>query len=283
MKTKILLLITVVSAVISCNPYKVQIPVNNGQQNKPDSGIDFKKEDGALRLVQYNVGTFSKYMPNSTEMIADMLNEMQADVCSLNETDSCNTRHNVYQVEELCKALGTGWDYTFAKAMNYREGAYGNGVVVKAPVVNKFYINLPKSSGSEPRSASGVETEKYVYVSTHLDHKSSEAALKQLAVLSETLKSMYGSGNKAVFVAGDFNMIPTNPVFSEFMKDFRMISVDDYTFDSQVPTKCIDYVFAMNNGAKYEVVKSEVPVSFSDGNVTTASDHLPVYVDVKLK
>ncbi len=279
-------MLAIMLTVVSCNPYKVKVPANDGKpgdQTVNVAGGGFSKKEGVLRLVQYNVGAFSKYMDNSTGMIADMLLEMQADVCSLNETDSCNTRHNVYQVQELGKALGSGWEYTFGRAMPYRGGAYGNGVVAHAPVLKSFNIILPKGSGSEQRSASGVETEKYVYLSTHIDHKSSEAAMQQLAVLSATLNEMYGSKNKAVFVAGDFNMEPDNAAFADFMKNFKMISARQYTFGSQTPSKCIDYIFAFNNGAQYVVEKTDVPTIFSKGDVKKASDHLPVYVDVIIK
>ncbi len=282
--------------IVSCNPYKVKVPENDGKPGNQTgntngntnggnnaTGDVFSKDEGVLRLVQYNVGSFSKYMTNSTGMIADMLLEMKADVCSVNETDSCNKRHNVYQVEELSKALGSGWDYTFGRAMAYQGGAYGNGVVANTAVLKKFNIILPKGSGSEQRSAAGIETEKYVYLSTHIDHKSSDAAKRQLAVLADEIKRMYGSGNKAVFVGGDFNMIPGDPTFSEFLKDFKMISVNQYTFGSQTPSKCIDYIFAFDNGVRYEVGKSAVPVVFSTGDVKKASDHLPVYVDVIIK
>ncbi len=288
MKAKFyLILITCSLVAMSCGCSKGPEGLKNDERlDKPEAGssVQYEKAEGALRFVQYNVGAFSKYMPNSTDMVAGMLNELDADVCSVNETDSCNTRHNVYQMAELAKAMGKDWKFVFGRAMEYRGGAYGNGVVTKDEILKDFNIALPKGNGSEPRAAVGIETERYVYVSTHIDYSEPEAAAGQLAVLSNTLKEMYGTSAKHVFVGGDFNMVPDNSVFVDFRKDFKMISINKATAGSQSPTKCIDYVFAMNNGAKYEVKKSELPLRFiNGGDVKKASDHLPVYVDVILK
>lgn len=54
------------------------------------------KSQKALRVVQYDVGAFSKEIENSIPMISDMMKELGADVISLNELDSCNRRHENY-------------------------------------------------------------------------------------------------------------------------------------------------------------------------------------------
>lgn len=38
----------------------------------------------------------------------------------------------------------------------------------------------------------------------------------------------------------------------------------------------------IENGVKCEVIESKVPTVFHTGDVTQASDHLPIYVDVKI-
>ena len=48
------------------------------------------------------------------------------------------------------------------------------------------------------------------------------------------------------------------------------------------PQGCIDYVFLLNNGVKCKVRHYEVPMTFENGgDVTVASDHLPVFVEVE--
>ena len=48
------------------------------------------------------------------------------------------------------------------------------------------------------------------------------------------------------------------------------------------PHECIDFILVLKNGPKIKVIGSEVPVEFAGGEVAVASDHLPIFVDVKL-
>ena len=64
------------------------------------------------------------------------------------------------------------------------------------------------------------------------------------------------------------------------------ISITENTYPAgpgKTAIKCIDFIFALNNKAKYEVLGSDVPMVFKYGDVSKASDHLPIYVDVRLK
>ena len=74
-----------------------------------------------LKIVHYNVGVFSKEIENSIPMIAGMMKELDADVISLNELDSCNLRHDTYQLRDFAEEMG-GWDYRFVNALPYKGG-----------------------------------------------------------------------------------------------------------------------------------------------------------------
>jgi endonuclease/exonuclease/phosphatase family metal-dependent hydrolase len=52
----------------------------------------------------------------------------------------------------------------------------------------------------------------------------------------------------------------------------------DATYPSVNPEECIDFIYALDNGYSCETLKSEV--LFGD---SIASDHLPLYVDVKFE
>ncbi len=299
MKAKYVLLISLAFALISCGCSK------NGNSSENDEMLPgggsgnttlLDKEETVLRIVQYNVGAFSKYMENSTQMIADMLKEMEADVCSINETDSMTTRTgNVYQMEKLNQAMGNGWNFQFGRALYpYQNGAYGNGILTKDEMLvkdedtGKKFVNIalpeapydPNSGRAETRAALCIETEDYIFVSTHID---SRAAVEQLAVMVNGIEEHFGDTKKPVFVAGDFNLVPTDSRFEEFRKKFKMISVNMPTAPSDLPSKCIDYVFVMGDGSNIQVKKAAVPDKFSMGDVKKASDHLPIYVDVVIK
>ena len=243
---------------------------------------NYPKPKGSLRIVQYNVGAFSKEIDNSIPMIAAMMQELHADALSLNELDSCNLRHANNQLADIAGAMG-GWNFRFGSAMPYREGAYGVGVAVPDEILDQFTIALPKDSGSEPRACSVVETPRYVLASTHLDHRSKEANLIQAKTITDTLKARYGDSEKPVFLAGDMNVQPDSETIAEFTKEWTILSVPKNSYSAKKPHICIDFILKLNNKAEIEVVGSDVPVLFKEGDVAIASDHLPVYVDVKIK
>lgn len=238
-----------------------------------------------FRLVSYNVGAFSKYMSEgtgSTEMIAKMLLEAGADVAGLNECDSCNTRHDTNQVANLAAELG-GWQWWFGRAMPYKGGAYGNGIVVPAEetVVDRYTVPLSKGSGSEPRSIAVIETVRYVVGAAHLDHKSAEAQLEQVAQVNEWA-ARYAACKKPVFFMGDMNAKPESETIAALMEQWDLLSATDQpTYSSTNPRSCIDYIFHYKDSAPVKLCGSGVMTEFRDGDVTKASDHLPIYVDVE--
>lgn len=252
-----------------------------GRQARPSTSEAYPKADGVTRLVQYNVGAFSKEIDNSIPMVAAMMRELGADAVSVNELDSCNTRHSNYQLADFADALG-GWDFHYSRAMAYRDGAYGIGVAVPEQIVDSFTVSLPKGEGTEPRACCVVETKDYVFASTHLDFRSMPTMVLQAGIINSALKERYGSTDKPVFLCGDMNSIPESEVLAELAKEWEVLSVARPTYSAKNPEICIDYILALKNGAKYEVVGSEVPTVFNDGDVAVASDHLPLFVDVRL-
>ena len=233
------------------------------------------------RIVQYNVGAFSKEIDNSIPMVSAMMMELGADALSLNELDSCNTRHTNYQLADLAREMG-GWDYRFSRAMPFCEGAYGVGIAVPEKIIDSFTIPLPKGEGTEPRACSVVETRFYVLASTHLDFADEPSMVVQAGRINEVLASRYGRSRKPVFLCGDMNSRPDSRVLAELGKEWVVLSCEKATFPAVGPSECIDFILALKNRAKYRVLGSDVPVSFKEGDVKVASDHLPVYVDVKL-
>ncbi|MBO4525122.1 MAG: endonuclease/exonuclease/phosphatase family protein [Bacteroidales bacterium] len=242
-----------------------------------------------VRLMTYNVGAFGKELEDSAPMIARMIVELGAETVALNELDSCNRRHNINQVQHLADALNglstTGkrkgkWQGRFGRAMAYVGGAYGCGVVTKARIVDGFFIPLPISDGDEPRVCVVVETRHYVFASCHLDYKGDESRSEQARVLTEALQARYGKSRKPVFLAGDFNDEPGSAVIRQMSRDWTLLSPLEYTSSAKNPEACIDYIWVLHNGAKAAVLDSAVPTIFATGDVTLASDHLPVYVDV---
>lgn len=244
--------------------------------------VAYSKAEGSIRLLQYNVGAFSKHIENSTAMVADMIEELGADIVSLNELDSCNTRHNTFQCENLATELGE-WNYHFSRAIAYKGGSYGNGVVCPEKFDHIETIMLDKGQGSETRCAILVETEKYAFLATHLDHTNEATCLDQANTITEAVKARYGESDKPVFLAGDMNSTPDNIVMKTFAQDWEILS-DTTTLTAPCPNPrvCIDFILGLKNNAQYKVVGSQVPVIFENGSVETASDHYPIFVDIQL-
>lgn len=230
-----------------------------------------------LTLMTYNVGVFGKYMENSTEGVAALINRSGARYVGLNETDSLTTRHYAYQVKDLAQALGADWNYFFARAMAYQGGAYGNGVVTKTPIKYRYRVALPKGEGSEPRSAAVVETEECVFASAHLDHRSPEAALAHMKTLNDWFAAVYKNCKKPVFLCGDFNVEPESDVIKLAKTSWTLLSGTANTYSSKNLRKCIDYIFAYKDAAPVTVESAQV---ITEGT-QELSDHCPIVITVR--
>jgi endonuclease/exonuclease/phosphatase family metal-dependent hydrolase len=115
-----------------------------------------------------------------------------------------------------------------------------------------------------------VEFDKYYFLATHLslvrpDQRESAKIIKE--VVSKL--------DKPVFLAGDMNAQPHSPTI-EIFKEYMTILTDEskFTFPALEPRACIDYVMGTNG--TFKVKKNHV--FYGD----ISSDHLPIYVDVKI-
>ena len=235
-----------------------------------------------LKIMTYNVGVFSKYSADSTPDVARLIRELGADVVALNELDSCNRRHNVYQLKALADELG-GVNCSFASAFPFAGGAYGNGVVYEDDLLSSYVVELPLSGGEEKRSMAVVETLDYVVAATHLDHKSSDARLKQSEYISEWFVERYSDSAKPVFLCGDMNAPLESASIGRLLEDWTLVSPSEATYPSEKAKTCIDYIFCLDNSADIEVVASNVISKFDGFEMGHLSDHLPVVVEVICK
>lgn len=257
------------------------------EENKEvDVKPTFAKGEGVIRLLSYNVGAFSKENASSTTMIAKMIKELDADIVGLNEVDSCTTRTGkVDQAKDLAERLG-GWSRVLATMHPYKGGGYGNAIVMSPDykLTGKNKIQLPRESTShEIRSCAVAKNEKFVYMATHLEVKTNSARVAGAKTITDWAVKNYGKSDVPVFLCGDMNCEPNDEPITELKKNWTMLSVTKNTYPAINSKKCIDFIFILKNNANYEFVASDVPTNFKNGDVTVASDHLPVYVDVKLK
>ena len=167
--------------------------------------------------------------------------------------------------------------------MQWNGGSYGTGAVTSHPIIEGFDIKIPKGEGYEPRVCVVAETAYYVIAAVHLDHSNEQVRMQQARLITYELKKRYGRSRKPVFLCGDLNATPDSPTLALLSEDWTVLSEPAPTYPSQNPHSCIDYILALNNRARYEVLGTAVYTEFETADVRQASDHLPVYVDVRVR
>lgn len=245
------------------------------------------KNDGdVITLVTYNVGAFHKAGFCTERPCEQILMELQPDAISLNELDSCNKRGGIYtdQLAQVAKNLGD-WPYIFGSAIAYKGGSYGIGALSnpRYPVIDKWAAKLPKADGKEVRALAVIENEKFVFCSTHLDLTDS-SQFAQIAAIDSLIAARYSSYGKPVFLCGDMNAEPGSPTIQRLEQNWTMLSSTDFSFSTDDPRKCIDFIFAYKNAASVKVLKAKVctKVKDKDVNIVLASDHFPSFVKVEI-
>ena len=239
-----------------------------------------------IRIMTYNIyGARATSPANAADLdaLAEVIRRQDPDFVTLNEVDVFTNRtgKDVHQARDLAAKLGMEWH--FSKAIARDGGEYGEGVTTRKKAVNKFSVALPKGVGAEPRVLVVMEMEDYVICTSHLDHVSSEAQLGQVELITKTMKERYGDSGKPVFLGGDMNATPSSETGKLLQKDWEILTITGFgTFPSDNPSKCIDYIMQLKGTPKCEVVGSQILRWFKSGDVTKASDHLPVMLDIKL-
>ena len=233
----------------------------------------------SLTLVQYNVGVFDKYEGSSIESVAGVVKGMGADVVTLNEVDSCALRTGkVDQIAEFAETMGN-WSYHYASAMPFNGGAYGIGIAANPSlrVIRTDKVALPKGNGYEPRAMAVVEYEDFIVATVHLD-LTPESRMAQIEVVNSYMNAIHT--RKPIFLTGDFNAEPDSELISVKKESWKLISPLNKTYPSDVPAKCIDYIFVRPQGA--EIVVLEQSDFKTSKELAAASDHLPVMVSVRI-
>mgnify|MGYP000327928080 CR=1 FL=1 len=236
-----------------------------------------------IRIMTYNIYGARATSPADLDALAEVIRRQDPDFVTLNEVDVFTNRtgKDVHQARDLAAKLGMEWH--FSKAIDRDGGEYGEGVTTRKKAVNKFSVALPKGVGAEPRVLVVMEMEDYVICTSHLDHVSSEAQLEQVELITKTMKERYGDSGKPVFLGGDMNATPSSETGKLLQKDWEILTITGFgTFPSDNPSKCIDYIMQLKGTPKCEVVGSQILRWFKSGDVTKASDHLPVMLDIKL-
>lgn len=233
-----------------------------------------------LTLVTYNVANLG-HGGDQTDNVVKFIQESGADLVGLNEIDSCNGRHDVNQMKVLAGKLG-GWDFYFAKALDFAGGSYGNGALSVKPILNATTVAIPRGSGHEPRSIALIETEDVVFGAVHLDFgPPGEPSYEQVQFLNNWFAERYIGYGKPVILCGDFNTDPGTPTQDEMERCWTRLSEPVLTWPTGTSSMCLDYIFCFKGAVPVTAIETARPTGIID--LDTASDHYPVRVKIRFE
>lgn len=220
-----------------------------------------------VRVMSYNVhNCIGIDGVKSYKRCADVIKDAQPDIVAIQEVDSMSRRNNVYVLGEMAKHAG--YHAYYHRTIPYKGGSYGIGVLSKKEALSVDFHPLP--CRREPRGLLVVEFQKYYLLATHLSLVEADRLTSV-----EIIKDVVSKLDKPAFIAGDMNARPTSKPMKAFKKYAQVLNDENkFTIRADNPRACIDYVLGANG--KFKVLKDRVIYD------TNASDHLPLYVDVKV-
>ena len=210
------------------------------------------------------------------QIMADTIKKCDADVVGLNEIRSKGIHPEFEaQTEILAKLTGLK-NYYFAKAIEFKNGPYGNAFISKYPIIRAETIPIPDPKAKkynryyETRCLLKVKLSNGLTVLvTHfgLNPDEQENAVKTVIANLE---------NEKCVLMGDFNLKPDN----EILKPIRERTVDTadffngekFSFPSDNPNRKIDYIF----------VSPDIKVISADIPPIVASDHRPHIAEIDI-
>ena len=227
------------------------------------------KEENSLRVMSYNVRN-CRGMDEVVDYqrVADIMNRVDPDVIAVQELDSASVRSNgVFALKEL--ADRTRMYYTYGPSIDYQGGKYGIGILSKEKPLSYWMLPLPGR-----RLLLVAEFKEYVMCCSHFSLTKEDQVLS-VPIILDALTDI----RKPLFLAGDMNSIQGSPTQNALQEKFMPLNnYKDNTIPGQSPNRCIDFIYGFDNGNQYSVLRRQVLY-----DEPIASDHLPLFVDVRLK
>jgi endonuclease/exonuclease/phosphatase family metal-dependent hydrolase len=228
------------------------------------------KEHHSIRIMSYNVHNGTG-MDHRTDYgrIAEVIGRVNPDLVAVQEVDSAAERsRGVFVLKEIAGYVSM--HYVFGAAIGFQGGKYGVGILSKEKPLNCRTVPLP--GREEARVLLIAEFSSYVFCCTHLS-LTEEDRNRSVSIIREAVRGV----GKPLFLAGDMNSRPESLTQQLLRESFTILNDPlTPTFPAVEPGECIDYIYGYKNGYMYPVCKRGVLTEEQ-----TASDHLPLYVDVK--
>jgi len=246
----------------------------DGQYNKSISVLNYKYTEpgeGVVRILTYNVRN-CRGMDEKTdyERVANVINSIHPEVAALQELDSVTTRSIGTDVLKVI-AKKCGMKYIYGASIPYRGGKYGIGILSKEIPLNTSFLPLP--GREEKRGLLMAEFKEYIFFCSHFSLTEADR-VASVQLISQKAKELH----KRVVLAGDLNSSPESEAINLLSENWINLSGKQPTFPSSGPKECIDYIWGINCcNFTYNILKQEVVPE------RIASDHDPVFVDIKFK
>ena len=207
--------------------------------------------------------------------IAAVVASYNPDVVALQEVDIGRKRSGrIDQATDLAKRLGM--EMVFAPNVEYSDSErYGIATLTKLPIQSSRHLKLPLQYRSEPRSSlitilAWGDGHVVEMINTHLSILFKERP-GQVAAIAAAMAS------EALIVTSDFNMTPWSPAYRALRRDSYLHSATRFarTWPAPAPIMPLDHILYRG---QVEVVTAE---AWTGGPARTASDHLPVVVELQ--
>ena len=247
-------------------------------------------QDVKLKCMSWNVKALElRANTNVYFEIAEAMEKIKAenpDIVCFNEFETATGRmSSVEKLTECAQSLGMFPFFVFS--YNKDNGAYGNGILSKYPIVNSKSELLGMFTGADQRSVGWadilVPTDaapdgvKVRIVCTHLDaFGGDETCLGQAKEVIEHAIAPAVAENIPVLIMGDMNCGPSSSAIREYEKTGTRLCNNDGTFGGYSK---LDYFISFPQGkwscSDYKVVKGD--------RLNVISDHYPIAGTAVLK
>lgn len=252
----------------------------------------YTKVEGDIRLMTYNSfyckgnGATQSFSEAHTKDFADVIKALSPDVIAIQELDSfCTHRSQRYLLEDIRKATGIDYRIFFGSAADYDGGRIGCGLMVKKTLEVKKAEIIPLP-GDERRALIRVQLPRFTFLATHLD-LNTLARKSSADIINKEAKA----ASQPVFLAGDLNDSPAwaadQSAFPTLQQAFTIVSETAGSLPGQ-PNTTIDYILldtphASNVTIKKAKVVKRLSIAGDQKDISTVSDHYPVFVDIQVK
>ena len=221
--------------------------------------VDSSKIVRVLSFNIYHGETVNAKQKFDLDLLAKIINDVQADVVALQEVDFKTERARNY---DLVTELGqrTKMAGIFGKAMPFDGGEYGEGVLSKYSFLTTRNHPLKAREDKEPRTAMAVDIELRSgdvirFIGTHLDHTKEETdRINQANQLNE----IFTKDDLPTILAGDLNARPESETMKILFKEWAPSDPEfELTAPSDDPHAKIDYVL-FRPAHKWRVLETQV-------------------------